>query len=92
MLVSGCIFPFPDVIADPSRVPELLKAWCDAKWARRMVVTMKFKGEPDWAQLEKAEEVAAEAQYAFRSKHFFNNKNEITLMLAQEPPVESATE
>lgn len=74
-----------DVIADPSRVPALLEAWCTGRWARRLVVTMKFKGTPDWGQLAKAQEVADEAQYAMRAKHFFNNKNEVTLMLAQLP-------
>lgn len=74
-----------DVIAEPSRVPELLGAWCEGRWARRLVVTMKFKGKPDWQQVMRAHEVAKDAQYAMRSKHFFNNKNEITLMLAQVP-------
>jgi len=44
---------------------------------------MKFKGDPDWGQLARSREVAANAGYSFRSKHFFNNKNEVTLMLAQ---------
>jgi len=74
-----------DVIAEPQRVPELLEAWCQGKWARRMVVTMKFKGDPDWEQLTRAGEMAEAAGYSYRSKHFFNNKNEVTLMLAQIP-------
>ena len=77
-----------DAIPEPHRVPELLEAWCQGKWARRMVVTMKFKGDPDWEQLARAGDVAAAAGYAYRSKHFFNNKNEVTLMLAQMPSVE----
>jgi len=44
---------------------------------------MKFKGDPDWGQLARSREVAANAGYSFRSKHFFNNKKEVTLMLAQ---------
>jgi hypothetical protein len=42
---------------------------------------MKFKGAPDWEQLARARAVAAAAGYVCRSKHFFNNKNEVTLML-----------
>ena len=75
-----------DVIAEPHRVPGLLEAWCQGKRARRIVATMKFKGDPDWHELTRAREVAVGAGYAFRSKHFFNNKNEVTLMLAQHGP------
>ncbi len=50
-------------------------------FSQRIVTTMKFKGAPDWEQLESARKVAAAAGYACRSKHFFNNKNEVTLML-----------
>ena len=75
-----------DVIAEPHRVPGLLEAWCQGKWARRIVATMKFKGDPDWHELTRARDVAVGAGYAFRSKHFFNNKNEVTLMRAQHGP------
>ena len=44
---------------------------------------MKFKGAPDWEQLARARTVAEAAGYACRSKHFFNNKNEVTLMLSK---------
>lgn len=48
-----------------------------------MVCTMKMRGsEPAWAELDAAAEVAASTGYACRAKHFFNNKNEVTLMLA----------
>ena len=37
--------------------------------------------EPDWGALEDARAVARKHGYEHRSKHFFNNKNECTLML-----------
>ena len=75
-----------DVIAYPKRVPELLERWCAARWARRMVVTVKFQGggeggAVDWEAVDDACRVAASHGYACRPKHFFNNKHELTLML-----------
>ena len=76
-----------DVIAFPQRVSELLDRWCGERWATRLVVTMKFKGEPDWDALERACEVARSHGFAIRAKHFFANKNEVTLMARQENDV-----
>lgn len=75
-----------DVIAYPARVTELLERWCGGEWARRMVVTMKFQGDtPNWDELQVAIDRARELGYACRAKHFFSNKNEVTLMLAHDP-------
>ncbi len=72
-----------DVIAYPERVAELLRRWCGAGWAARLVVTVKFQGEePSWDALQEAIDVAEGAGFACRAKHFFNNKNEVTLMIA----------
>lgn len=78
-----------DVVAYPTRVVELLERWCAGGWAARMVVTMKFQGGaagggPDWAAIDRAAAAAAERGYACRAKHFFANKNEVTLMLRRE--------
>ena len=71
-----------DVASYPKRVAELLERWCGARWAARVIVTCKFQGdEPDWGALEDARAVARKHGYEHRSKHFFNNKNECTLML-----------
>lgn len=71
-----------DVIAFPERVSELLERWCGGRWAQNMVVTMKFRGaEPDWGALEAAVQIAASHGFKCRVKHFFSNKNEVTLML-----------
>ena len=83
---TGVDWLVSDVIAYPERVTELLERWCGNQWAKRMVVTMKFQGDPDWAALEQACEVAAARGYAVRVKHFFSNKNEVTLMLVEGSP------
>lgn len=71
-----------DVIAYPERVIELLHRWCGGHWATFMIITMKFQGgKPSWDDLDHAIEVANSHGYHCRAKHFFNNKNEVTLML-----------
>ena len=84
-------FMVSDVIAFPERVPELLSTWCGNAWAKTMVVTMKFKEGPDYEQLANARKVAAECGYSIRVKHFFNNKNEVTLMLRRQADVEGGS-
>lgn len=74
-----------DIIAFPERVPELLRRWCSNRWMRHFVVQMKFKGEPDWLQLQRALSVASEHGYFARAKHFFNDKNEVTIMGTLQP-------
>ncbi len=69
-----------DIIAYPERVSELLDAWCSAQLARRFVVQMKFKRGPDWEELQRALETARSHGYFARAKHFFNDKNEVTVM------------
>jgi hypothetical protein len=72
-----------DIVAYPERVVDLLNKWCSLKLATTLIVTMKFKGDtPAWDELRKCKEVADQNGYSFRAKHFFNNKNEVTLMLA----------
>ncbi len=71
-----------DVAAYPERVVELLDVWCGGKQARSMVVQMKFKGATDWAALDEALAVALRHGFAARARHFFNDKNEVTLMVA----------
>lgn len=70
-----------DLIAFPERVAELLGVWCGQRMAQQMVVQMKFRGDPDWLALDRALLVARDAGYHARAKHFFNDKNEVTLML-----------
>lgn len=70
-----------DIIAYPGRVAALLQAWCSPGLAKHMIVQMKFRGDPDWQALQDALDVARSCGYDARAKHFFNDKNEVTLML-----------
>jgi 23S rRNA (cytidine2498-2'-O)-methyltransferase len=73
-----------DVIADPERVVELLDRWCGRKWAGHMIVTSKFQGESTpWDAIDAAIQIATNHGYQCRVKHFFNNKNEVTLMVSE---------
>lgn len=81
--INPVVLMASDIIAFPERIVDLLEKWCSLKLATAMIVTMKFKGEtPAWDELRKANEAATRNGYVFRAKHFFNNKNEVTLMLA----------
>jgi 23S rRNA (cytidine2498-2'-O)-methyltransferase len=74
-----------DIIAYPERIVELLESWCSNRLATRMVVTVKFQGDtPSWEAMKQAMHVANAHNYRARAKHFFNNKNEVTLMLQHE--------
>ena len=71
-----------DIVSYPERIVELLDHWCKHQLATNIVVTMKFQGsDPSWDQLDLAFKTAADHGYLARAKHFFNNKNEVTLML-----------
>ncbi|KAL3929519.1 MAG: hypothetical protein SGBAC_012172 [Bacillariaceae sp.] len=73
-----------DVIAYPDRILELIERWCGGRWATHLVVTMKFQGtEPSFVDLQTSIDLAKSLGYDCRAKHFFNNKNEVTLMLIQ---------
>jgi hypothetical protein len=73
-----------DVIAYPERCTELLDNWCNRQLVNYMIVTMKFQGdEPDLVELENAIAIVNSHGYKCRVKHFFNNKNEVTLMIAE---------
>lgn len=69
-----------DIVAFPERVRELLATWLAPRLCRHFVVQMKFKGEPDWSALAAAQDVVAAAGYQLITRHFFNDKNELTLM------------
>ena len=75
-----------DVAAYPERVAELLEIWCGGRLARNLVVQMKFKGVTDWQALAAALAAARSHGYGARARHFFNDKNEVTLMAVAPPP------
>ncbi len=69
-----------DIVAFPERIVELIAAWCGQSLCSNLVVQMKFKGEPNWPCLNAALAIARQHGYFARAKHFFNDKNEVTLM------------
>jgi 23S rRNA C2498 (ribose-2'-O)-methylase RlmM len=74
-----------DVIAYPDKIAALLDRWCGGHWASNMIVTLKFQGDtPAWEDLDTAIGIARQHGYECRAKHFFNNKNEVTLMVQEE--------
>ena len=80
-----------DVIAYPSRCIELLQTWCQPDvLVSHMIVTMKFQSHPTLHELQNALTMVREKLsqrenkhilYSVRAKHFFSNKNEVTIMI-----------
>jgi hypothetical protein len=70
-----------DIIAYPDRIHQLLSRWCGNHWAQFVVVTIKFQGSQiTWSDIDTAIDICRGHGYEARVKHFFNNKNEVTLM------------
>ncbi|KAL7494591.1 hypothetical protein ACHAWT_003374 [Skeletonema menzelii] len=83
--LAGDCWMISDVIAYPERCTELLRRWCEGRWASTMIVTMKFQGvEPDLDELDNAIQVVESLGYDCRVKHFFSNKNEVTFMVTEK--------
>ncbi len=70
---------FSDVIAYPSRMLTLVKAWIAAGAARRIVCTLKFQAATDHASAE-----AFAAIPGGRLIHLFHNKHELTFLWRKE--------
>jgi hypothetical protein len=81
-----------DVVSTPARTLELVETWCGAGLAERLVVQMKFRGDADLEAVAAALALARRHGYAARAKHFFNDKNEMTLMMTREPRQGAASE
>ncbi len=68
---------FSDVVAYPARLLALVTRWIEAGAARRIVCTIKFQGETDFAAAE-----AFAAIPGARVAHLFHNKHELTFWWA----------
>jgi 23S rRNA (cytidine2498-2'-O)-methyltransferase len=68
---------FSDIIAYPARLLELVQAWIAAGAAERIVCTIKFQGETDFAAAE-----AFAAIPGAKVMHLFHNKHELTFCWA----------
>ncbi len=69
-----------DIVAYPDRILDLIDVWAGERLATRLVVQMKFRGDPDHAKIADGLARLRAAGYGARARHFFNDKNEITFM------------
>jgi 23S rRNA (cytidine2498-2'-O)-methyltransferase len=66
-----------DVIAAPDRSIDLVLKWVRNAWARRYVVTIKFKGVDEYAKLERIKEQLGAYSSDYRLLRLCANKNEV---------------
>ena len=74
-----------DVIAAPQRSIDLAIHWARKGWARRLVVTIKFKGDADYALLDQLKSGLAPACEEFRLARLCANRNEACVMAILPP-------
>jgi 23S rRNA (cytidine2498-2'-O)-methyltransferase len=67
-----------DVVAFPRRFIDLLDAWLSARRCRRFVVTVKFKGEADYPEIERLKAILEASGAEFELRRLCHNKNEVT--------------
>lgn len=68
-----------DVICEPSRTVALLSSWVGRNLCRNLVVTLKFKGIPDYQAIADASEIIADVGDRRLVRHLSCNKNEVTV-------------
>jgi FtsJ-like methyltransferase len=74
-----------DVICEPARMLALLDRWLSRAWCRRLVATVKFKGQSGYNILTEVRAALARANCPrVRIKHLHHNKNEVTVMAVTE--------
>ncbi|MES1209759.1 MAG: SAM-dependent methyltransferase [Pseudomonadota bacterium] len=72
-----------DIICEPARALALCDRWVSRGWCRRLVATVKFKGQSDYGMLAEVRETLRRAACPrLRIKHLHHNKNEVTVMAA----------
>ncbi len=69
-----------DVVAYPDRILEMVARVSEEIRPRFAVIQMKFRGPPDHDAVRDALTSLRQAGYGARARHFFNDKNEVTLM------------
>jgi 23S rRNA (cytidine2498-2'-O)-methyltransferase len=70
-----------DVICEPPRALAQIRRWLLMGWCRRLVMTIKFKGQTGYGMLDDVRATLREAGCpAWRIKHLHHNKNEVTVM------------
>ncbi len=79
---------FSDLICDPNKLYDyILENWSDENY--NMVCTLKFKGETDFAIIEKFKNIKTKLPAHFKNHqvfltHLYNNKHEITFCLFED--------
>jgi 23S rRNA (cytidine2498-2'-O)-methyltransferase len=68
-----------DVIAFPAKTITLVQQWLAADWCRRFCVTIKFRGQTDYNQLEPLKAWLMSAGHNFYLRRLTANKNEVML-------------
>ncbi len=68
---------FSDIVAYPDRLYSLVRRWIAANCVRRIVCTVKFQGDTDFAAID-----AFRAIPGGRLLHLFHNKHELTFCWA----------
>lgn len=74
-----------DVIAAPRRSIDLALHWARNQWARRLVVTIKFKGDAEYPLLDELKAGLAPGSEAFRLARLCANRNEACVMAVLPP-------
>jgi 23S rRNA (cytidine2498-2'-O)-methyltransferase len=67
-----------DVITDPTKTALLIRTWVSNRWCKHFCVTMKFKGQPDFAAIRELCDFLQQQVAWFDVKQLLNNKNEVT--------------
>jgi len=65
-----------DVIAAPERSVQLVLDWVRARWCRNFVVTIKFKGQEEYGQLDRLKQELPGLTTDFNLARLCANKNE----------------
>jgi 23S rRNA (cytidine2498-2'-O)-methyltransferase len=79
-----------DVIAAPDRSMGLAIDWVRKGWARRFVVTIKFKGVEEYPKLDRLKAELAPLCSEFRLARLCANKNEACVMGSRQLPDSSS--
>ena len=69
-----------DLIAFPERTVELLRKWLGGGLCDRFVVTVKFRGDEDYALVDEVKRVLATYASEYWLRPLTHNKNELTAM------------
>jgi 23S rRNA (cytidine2498-2'-O)-methyltransferase len=74
-----------DIICEPARTLALVERWMAQGWCRRLVATLKFKGQSGYPILPEARRRLAALGWAhIRLKHLSHHHNEVALLASRE--------